>query len=287
MKTILLTGKEGQIGWELQRTLALLGKIVACSRKELDLCDIRQLREAIRSCKPDIIVNAAAYTAVDKAEQEQELAYNINALAPGVMAEEAKKLNALLVHYSTDYVFDGKNRYPYVENSETQPLNVYGRTKLEGEKAIETVDGKYMIIRTAWVYGGRRKNFLNTILVLAKQGKPLDVVSDQLGSPTWCRLVAEATAQILAGSREIPWGIYHMTCGGEASRYEFAEAIVSHLSHHPKPLLNSILAKDLPSLAKRPAYSVLNSQKLYDIFGIRLPHWKHALDLCLSEIKTL
>lgn len=284
MKKILLIGKNGQIGWELQRSLAPLGEVIACSREEMDLLDLSQIREVIQACKPDILINAAAYTAVDAAEKEPELAYKINALAPAVMAEETKKLQALLVHYSTDYVFDGQAQHPYVENSTTHPLNVYGETKLAGEKAIENNAGKYLILRTAWVYGMRGKNFLRTILELAKQDKPINIVSDQMGCPTWCRLVAEATAQILACQHDILSGVYHMTCAGEASRFQFAEAVLSHISHDPQPVLNKILTKDYPTLAKRPPYTVLDNQKLYDHFGLRLTPWKTALDLCLSEI---
>lgn len=283
MKKILLLGKEGQIGWELQRTLATLGIVKACSRQDIDLLDIDQLRAAICAFKPQIIVNAAAYTAVDQAEKEQELAYKINVQAPEALAEEAKKRHAWLVHYSTDYVFDGAVRRPYDEESPTHPLNIYGQTKRQGEQAIEAIGGNYLILRTAWIYGWRGKNFLKTLLKLAKQQDSINIVNDQVGCPTWSRLVAEATAQLVVCLQQVPSGIYHMSCGGEASRYAFSQEVFAHFSPGIAPVLHPIDTKDFPTAARRPPYSALSQQKLYKVSGIQLPHWKTALEMCLAE----
>ena len=193
---ILLTGKNGQVGWELQRALAPLGEVTACDREQLDLSDISQIRAKIRELRPQLIVNAAAYTAVDRAESEPEIAMQINATAPAAMAEAAKEVGALLIHYSTDYVFDGTSREPYTEDHATNPLNVYGKTKLAGEEAIRSSDASYLIFRTSWVYGARGKNFLLTILRLARERSELTIVNDQIGAPTWSRDIAEATAHV-------------------------------------------------------------------------------------------
>lgn len=198
MKRILLIGKNGQVAWELQRTLATLGEIITVGREQLDVANAASIRQVIRETKPQIIVNATAYTAVDKAEAEPELAMQVNGVAPGIMAEEAKRLDALLVHYSTDYVFDGTKQGAYVEEDVPNPLSVYGKTKLAGEQAIQATGAKHLILRTSWVYGARGKNFLLTILRLAKERPELKIVDDQIGAPTWSRMIAEATAQILA-----------------------------------------------------------------------------------------
>ncbi len=286
MKKILLLGKEGQIGWELQRTLATLGIVKACSRHEIDLLDIEQLRAAIRAFQPQIIVNAAAYTAVDLAEKEQALAYKINVQAPQAMAEEAKKMHAWLVHYSTDYVFDGAARRPYDEEGPTHPLNIYGQTKRQGEQAIEAIGGNYLILRTAWIYGWRGKNFLKTLLKMAKKQDSINIVNDQVGCPTWSRLVAEATAQLVVCLQHVPSGIYHMSCGGEVSRYAFSQEVFAHFSPGIAPVLHPIDTKDFPTPARRPPYSALSQQKLYKMSGIQLPHWKTALEMCLEEMNS-
>lgn len=284
MKKILLIAKEGQIGWELHRALASLGTIIACNRIQCDISRHDLLRELVRSHQPQVIVNAGAYTAVDKAESEPELAFRINAQAPGVLAEEAKKLGSLLIHYSTDYVFDGQENRPYKEDDTTAPLNVYGRSKLAGEVAIESVGGKYLIFRTSWIFGRRRANFMKTMLELAKKQNTIAVTGDQIGCPTWSRLVAEATAQILAKDLSDCWGIYHMTCGGAASRYDLAEALFK-LALESAPQLTKVTSDYYPVPAPRPKYSVLDNDKLYNTFGIRLPHWQQALELCLEGTK--
>jgi dTDP-4-dehydrorhamnose reductase len=290
MKRILLTGKDGQVGWELQRTLATLGSVWAFNRQELDLQDHEALRNAIREIKPDLIVNAAAYTAVDKAETEQEAAYAINAIAPAVMAEEAKKCGAIFVHYSTDYVFDGAATSPYVENDPTSPLSIYGKTKLEGELAVQALSGKYLILRTSWVYGTRGKNFLLTMLRLGKEKESLKIVGDQLGAPTWSRLIASMTAQMTGiawncQDRRDIWGTYHLTSAGQTSWYGFADEIfnIHHASGISIPKLHEITASEYPLPAIRPSYSVLSNDKLARVFGLKMPDWKEGLHLCLDN----
>ncbi len=228
-KKIVLLGSTGQIGWELHRSLTTVGQVIPLNREAADLSKPEMVVQEIRKHKPHIIVNAAAYTAVDAAETESEKAMTINAKAPGMLAEEAKRLGALLVHYSTDYVFDGNNTSPYREEDPTNPLNSYGKSKLEGEKAIQAPAGKHLIFRTSWVYGMRGQNFLLTMLRLGKERDELKVVDDQIGAPTWCRHIAEATSQILAQKdlldQKALTGIYHMTSSGSTSWHGFATAI--------------------------------------------------------------
>ncbi|MEW6063667.1 MAG: dTDP-4-dehydrorhamnose reductase [Bacillota bacterium] len=289
----MLTGKNGQVGWELQRTLAPLGQVVALGRQDLDLADPGQIRERVREIKPDIIVNAAAYTAVDRAEEEPELALALNGTVPGILAEEAKRINATIIHYSTDYVFDGDKETPYTEEDEPNPINIYGKTKLAGERAIQAVGVPHLILRTSWVYGMRGKNFLLTILRLAREREELRVVDDQIGSPTWSRMVAEATAQILAQvySPLTPYpslltdvsGIYHLSAGGHTSWYGFAKAILKHASHlTPNTLrIHPIPASEYPTPARRPKYSVLGNERLNHRFALNLPDWCTQLELTL------
>lgn len=295
-KRILLIAPEGQVGWHLHRCAQTLGKVIIVGRSysqgmyaQLDLAHFDAIRRILREVKPHIILNAAAYTAVDKAEQEVELAQAINGTAPGILAEEAKQLNALLVHYSTDYVFNGQHHQPYSEIDPVQPLGVYGATKLAGEQAIAAVGGQYLTLRTAWVYDLRGKNFLLTIQRLAAEREELRIVADQQGSPVWSRLIAEATVQILSQlyspllhrDRLDVSGIYHLTCAGQTTWYEFAKAIVAHQQKQPRIL--PITTTDYPTPAKRPAYSVLSNAKLQKTFGIYLPSWDGALELCLKQ----
>lgn len=277
---ILLLGKEGQLGWELQRTLAPLGQVFAYNRKEFDLNVIDSLRAYIRQLRPTHIVNAAAYTAVDKAATDRELAFQINATAPGLLAEEARNLDAWLVHYSTDYIFDGKKNGAYDEDDHPVPLNDYGKSKLAGEEAVQAAGEKYLILRTSWVYGLRGKNFLNTMLQLLEQNKELKVVNDQFGSPTWSRLIAEATAQILV--QDHPYaGVYNLSCSGKTSWYEFAKSIFAYLDRVAH--LSPISSAQYPSKTIRPANSVLSNAKIGRDFGIFLPSWEKALKLCLES----
>ena len=288
MSRILITGKTGQVGYELERSLQGLGEIIALDRSQMDLADLDQVRDVIRRIKPTLIVNPAAYTAVDKAESEPELALRINGEAPGVMAEEAKKLGAAMIHYSTDYVFDGSKDGPYVETDPTCPINVYGSSKLAGEQAIQAAGIPHLILRTSWVYSTHGKNFLLTMLRLAKEREELSIVSDQFGAPTWSRTIADTTAHIvaqsLAASDQQAWwqarsGLYHLTAQGRTSWFGFTEAIMAHASLDKEPRLNAILAKNYRLPAKRPVNSVLSSQRLIDTF-CGLPQWQYALRLC-------
>ena len=286
---ILLLGKHGQLGWELQRTLAALGPVTAIDYEDVDFTDGNGLREAVRELTPRVIVNAAAYTDVDKAETERERAYAINAAAPGVLAEEAKKLGAGLIHYSTDYVFDGTASEPYTETSATNPLGVYGATKLAGEQAVAASGADYLTLRTAWLYSNHGKNFLNTMLRLAGERNALRVVDDQTGSPTYSDLVASATLEMLEGLysngsvRRERCGLYHVTCEGQTTWCGFTKKIVELSGHGERVHVTPITTAEYPTPAKRPAYSVLSNARLAQVFGIRLPDWQAGLRKCLAE----
>ncbi len=293
--TILLFGPSGQVGWELQRCLAPLGIVVCAARTpaqgmvQADFTDMDSLRQVVNAVQPSIIVNASAYTAVDKAEEETEAARLVNAEAPAVLAELAKARNALFIHYSTDYVFDGSAQTPYVETDPVKPLGVYGATKLAGEQGVMAVDGASLIFRTAWVYGARGKNFLLTMQRLARERDELRVVADQWGAPTWSRCIAEGTAQVLSQlispQLKADWqtlsGIYHLTCAGETNWHGFAQTIIA--AGERQPIVHPITTAEYPTPAARPAYSVLNNDKLLQQFGVQLPAWDHALALCLAE----
>ena len=269
---ILLTGRNGQVGWELERKLAPLGEVIATDRATLDLAEPDAIRRAVREAKPQIIVNAAAYTAVDQAESEPELAMQINGSAPGVLAEEAKRLGALLVHYSTDYVFDGEKATPYLEDDPPNPINVYGKTKLEGERAIQAVGCRHLILRTSWVYGARGKNFLLTILRLASEGRELRVVDDQIGAPTASFAISQATAQLVrAGAR----GLYHLCAAGAASWCGFARAILAQAGIAAP--VTAIRTEDYPTPARRPRNSRLDCTRLLKDHGLALAPWEEAL----------
>jgi dTDP-4-dehydrorhamnose reductase len=292
---ILLTGKNGQVGWELQRVLAPLGDVTACDREQLDLSDIAQIRTRIRELRPQLIVNAAAYTAVDRAESEPEIAMQINATAPAAMAEAAKEVGALFVHYSTDYVFDGAGTKPYTEDHATNPLNVYGQTKLAGEQAISSSGASYLIFRTSWVYGARGKNFLLTILRLARERSELTIVNDQIGAPTWSRDIAQATTHVisnigagknLAAAAAKFSGIYNLASGGETSWFGFAEFALSSVK-----LLNTVSLKPLTTAqyktpARRPLYSLLDPSRLTRTFGLAMPAWKASAAAVCEEISV-
>jgi len=292
VRRILVTGADGQVGWELRRTLAPLGEIIACTRRDLDLTDQGALRERVRRMKADVVVNAAAYTAVDDAESNEALAARINADAARILAEEASRTGAWFVHYSTDYVFDGAKSTPYTEEDEPNPINAYGRTKLAGERAIAAVDGRYLIFRTSWVYAARGRNFLLTMLRLASQRDSLRIVDDQHGAPTWARLVAEATAIALAkaiGNRaqsDAPRGIYHLTCRGQASWRQFAEAIFANASIASKPRIVPISTAEYRTPAVRPQNSLLVNDRMAAVFDVSLPDWQYALALCQAEMQA-
>ena len=296
MTRILVTGRTGQVGWELQSALAPLGTVVALDRGGMDLASPDSIRRAIRDVRPGIIVNGAAYTAVDKAESEPDLAQQVNGTAPGIMAEEARRLGALLVHYSTDYVFDGRGNSPYTEDHPPHPINAYGRSKLAGERAVDAAGGgRWLVLRTSWVYAGRGKNFLRTILKLAGERDRLRVVDDQVGAPTWSRTIAWATAQIIArlmgpaggeGSSQLP-GIYNLCSAGYTSWFGFAQAILERAPAalvSVKPGLQAIASEDYPTPAARPRNSRLSLDKLAASFGLAMPQWQDALDLCMEEL---
>jgi dTDP-4-dehydrorhamnose reductase len=298
-RRILVLGGDGQVAWELRRSLATLGEVVVVGRRSephsLDLMQPDTIGPLVEALRPDWIVNAAAYTAVDKAEQEPEAAQAVNATAPGLLAEAAGRVGAQLVHYSTDYVFDGQASSPYPEDAAPNPQGVYGRTKLAGEEAIARSGCDWLILRTAWVYGARGGNFMRTIRRLAREREELRIVADQRGSPTWSRHIAEATAQVLAqlGDDRLLWhqacGTYHLTSAGEATWHDFAGAIVAHQRRHEDLACQRIVpitAADYPTPARRPAYSVLNCDKLQARFGIRLPDWQDALRQVQEDVDT-
>jgi dTDP-4-dehydrorhamnose reductase len=284
----VLTGKSGQVGYELERSLQGLGEIIALDRKQLDLSNFDQLRQVIRDLQPNLIVNPAAYTAVDKAESDSELAMRINGIAPGIMAEEAAKLGAAIIHYSTDYVFDGSKEHPYSEEDVPNPINTYGRTKLAGEKAIRATGAPYLILRTSWVYGQRGQNFLLTINRLAKERESLRIIDDQRGAPTWARTIADTTAHVIARSylnsatlaRPEAWSqIYHLTAQGHTSWYGFAKEILNYANLPRIPSLIAISTAEYSSPAPRPLNSRLCCDKMIKAF-CGLPHWRTALSLC-------
>ncbi|NET71870.1 MAG: dTDP-4-dehydrorhamnose reductase [Sphaerospermopsis sp. SIO1G2] len=290
---ILLTGISGQVGWELQRTLMTVGDVISLGRNKLDLSQPDTIRQTIRDIKPDLIVNPAAYTAVDKAESEIDLAMAINGVAPGIIAEEAKRLGAALIHYSTDYVFDGNRSIPYRENDLTNPQNVYGKTKLAGEEAIQSIGANYLIFRTSWVYGLRGKNFLLTMQRLAKEREEIKVVDDQIGSPTWSRMIAEITAQVvvqsLGNTEEFlaeKSGIYNLSPGGKTSWYGFAKAIFGDDFPNQERKLQRLIpitTLEYPTPASRPAFSLLDNQKLSDTFGLTIPAWDQVFKLVMDS----
>ena len=287
---ILLIGKNGQVGWELRRTLAPLAEVVAVDYPEINFTDSPALRQLVAKINPSVVVNAAAYTAVDKAETETELCRQINAVAPGVLAEEAEEIGALLVHYSTDYIFDGTKTSPYVETDAPNPLGAYGRTKLEGDRAVKASGADHLIFRLCWVYGARGQNFMLTMQRLAREREKLRVVGDQFGCPTWSRMIAEATAlalkQVLAGADRSAFnGEYHLAAGGQANWHEFASRIIEWMPEAERKCraVERITTSEYPLPARRPAYSVLDCGKLQKTFGLRLPDWEASLRQVLDK----
>jgi dTDP-4-dehydrorhamnose reductase len=289
---ILLTGASGQVGHELALCLRPCGEIFAPDRSLLDLERPEQLRQVIRAFKPDVIVNPAAYTAVDQAESEAATALRVNAEAPAVIGEEARRNGAAIVHFSTDYVFDGRKFAPYEEDDEAAPINVYGRTKLAGEQALQAADVPCLLLRTGWVYGLHGRNFMLSVLRMARERDTLRIVGDQYGAPTWSRTVAQACAQLLARAgravdRDEWWrrhrGVYHLSARGRTSWHGFASAIVERARLARTPLIQSISTEEYPTPASRPRYSVLSCAKLEREFGLRTPHWEQGLAACLGS----
>lgn len=293
---ILLFGKNGQVGWELQRSLAPLGELIALGKNSTKLCgdftDLDGIAKTVRTVAPDVIVNAAAYTAVDKAESETELAYHINALAPDLLAKEAKRINAWLIHYTTDYVFDGSNNRPWVESDTPSPLNVYGKSKLEGEHLINASNCQHLILRTSWVYAAYGNNFIKTMLRLAQERDRLSIIDDQIGAPTGADLLADITAHIMRTALHQPAlsGLYHLVASGETSWHGYASLVFDFakkkkipLKIHPENVL-PVSSNAYPTPAKRPLNSRLNTHKLQNTFNLNLPSWQSGVTRILEEI---
>ncbi len=286
---ILLLGRSGQLGWELQRTLSSLAEIRAFDSRELDIRDFSLLTKTIKEIQPAVIVNAAAFTDVDRAESEPDQAMQVNGAAPGVMAETAHLINAILIHFSTDYVFDGRKRTPYMEADTPQPINVYGKSKLAGEKAVQAVGGAHLILRTSWLYSLRGVNFVTRVLRWGREKETLHIVDDQVSSPTWARSLAEVTARIL--DRDMDFlnessGLYHLACGGHVSRFEWAKIILEldpHRAEHTVREILPALSTDFPSLARRPSWSALDCERAATVLGVRLPLWADALRQAMSN----
>jgi dTDP-4-dehydrorhamnose reductase len=293
---ILILGANGQVGRELQRTFSGTGELVCPDRTQFDLADPDRLRDVVRNVAPDLILNAAAYTAVDRAETERDAAFAINAHAPRVLAEEARRRDILFVHYSTDYVFDGSKNAPWLETDPTNPLSVYGASKLAGEQAIAEVGARHLIFRTSWVYGPHGKNFLLTMLRLGRERDRLTIVDDQTGAPTTSRALADATRTIVDGVLNgsfgsiADWaGLYHMTCAGSTTWAGFASAIFAHagsLLGGRCPQVIPIPAKDYPTPAARPRNSVLSNEKLATRFDVMLPAWDVGLDSAFAQLRS-
>lgn len=286
--TFLVVGGTGQIGHGLRTSLSALGSVRAPGRDQIDLAAPDTIRRTVRELAPDVIVNAAAYTAVDRAEDEPERARVVNAQAPGVLAEVAADVGAWLVHYSTDYVFDGTNTTPYVEADPSTPINVYGRTKRAGEQAVQEAGARHLILRTSWVYSTRRSNFFRSMLRLADEHDELTVVDDQVGTPTWAGWIAEATATILnrLAGREAPAeasGLYHLAARGQTSWYGFARAIFAQLGRDDVTV-TPIPSDEYPTTAERPAYTVLDSSKVREAFSLSIPPWTEQLDACRERL---
>ncbi|RMP59920.1 hypothetical protein ALQ18_03239 [Pseudomonas marginalis pv. marginalis] len=285
---ILITGQHGQVSRELQQRLQGLGELVVLGRDQLDLANVEQIRQQVRAHRPGLIINAAAHTAVDQAESEPDAAFAINAIAPGVLAEEAKALGIPLIHYSTDYVFDGSKPAPYTEADVPNPLGVYGQSKLAGEQAIVAVGGDYLILRTSWVYSNHGKNFLLTMQRLLQEKPHMRIVADQIGAPTWAGTIADSTRALIErwqAGQAGEWGVYHLTAQGETSWFGFAEAIGQHLCSQGKACaeLEAIPSSAYPTPAQRPLNSRLDCNRLQQHWQVGQPQWQDALRECLAQ----
>ncbi len=289
---ILLTGESGQLARELLLELAGDAELIALGRSGMDLAQPSRIRQTVRRLRPDLIINSAAYTAVDQAEHEQAKAFAINGTAPGVLAEEADRLGAPLLHFSTDYVFDGKKAEPYTELDAPQPLSVYGASKLAGEQAIQAIGGQHLILRTSWVYSRHGRNFLLTMQRLLQERRTLEVVNDERGAPTWAGHLAQATAALVRrwlNDGRFPTGLYHLTASGETSWHGFAQAIATHLHAEGRlrATLSPIASHDYPTPANRPANSRLSCVRLERDWGVRLPNWEAGLSECLANASAI
>jgi len=289
---IFLTGAYGQVGWELNRALLPHGVIHACDKDTLDLLDEDAIRKTVREFKPSVIMNTAAYTAVDKAESDRGLCRKLNVSVPEILAQEAEKLGAWMVHYSTDYVFNGKNDRPWREDDEPDPVNFYGLTKLEGDRAVAENASKHLIFRTSWVYASRGSNFLLTMLRLFAEKKELRIVNDQIGAPTWARYIAQSTVMALMSAIEADdaglSGVYNLVASGTVTWYDFACAIKECAGGNQQfPALNlkPIPSAEYPTPAARPEWSVLSLEKIQSVFGIHTASWQDAMKLCIDEVK--
>lgn len=290
---ILLFGKNGQLGSELKKLLPRLGTVTSLDYEELDLCDARALQQVLHDLKPQLIINASAYTAVDRAETEHETAMQINAVAPGLMAEWARTAGAGLIHYSTDYVFDGRKGSPYIESDPVNPLNMYGKSKLAGEKNVEHAGNAYLIFRTSWVYSAGGNGFVSKVLEWSRKNRMLKIVNDQISNPTWARDLAEATFSVVAAHRDDLQdvmkerrGIYHLAGGGYASRYEWAREILANDPHRTEQLVQAIepaSSEEFPLPALRPLFSALDCSKFKETFGFSLPDWRDSLKKAMAE----
>jgi len=291
---ILLLGNTGQLGWELVRSLSTLGSVQGMDYPAVNLAETASILPLLRGVRPQVIINATGYTAVDRAESEADLAQAINATAPELLAHEARKMGAVFIHYSTDYVFDGIKGSPYVESDDPNPLGVYGQSKLEGEQAVAQAGGAALILRTSWVYSLRRDSFVTKVLAWARQQKSLRLVSDQISGPTWAHMLAEITAQLLvkAGTDPYAWlaerrGLYHLAGSGYCSRLEWGEAILRFDPRRQEQIVQEILpavTADFPTPARRPLFSALDCTHFSNVFGLRLPDWEQALQLAMSSL---
>ena len=290
---IVLFGKDGQVGWELQSILPILGEFIPLGRNEVDVSDFHEVQKTLEELKPNLIINTSAYTDVDRAEKETELAMKINAIAPGVMAETARKNGTVFIHYSTDYVFDGKRDIPYTEKDLVNPLNVYGKSKLEGEENVKQAGDAYLILRTSWVYSLRGNSFVNKVLGWARRNETLKIVSDQISNPTWSRMLAEITSLILAQNKvdllEIireRRGVYHLAGAGYTSRYEWAKQILANDPDRTEQLVQTIepaLTEEFLTPAARPLFSALDCTRFRKTFGLQLPDWSKTLKLAMTR----
>jgi dTDP-4-dehydrorhamnose reductase len=291
---ILLIGNTGQLGWELERTLAPMGELLACDYPVIDLANSESIRQVFHQCKPELVINAAAYTAVDRAETEPDLANTINAIAPAVLAEEAQNKRAAFIHYSTDYVFDGLKNTPYLETDPPNALSVYGRTKLTGERSVQQIGGAYLVLRTSWVYSLRRDSFVSKVLGWARSQPSLKLVTDQVSGPTWARMLAQVTSNLilLGGDDCVGWlsehhGLYHLAGSGFCSRFEWGQEILRLDPHKEEQVVRELLpalTDEFPTPAHRPLFSALNCDTFTQTFHLHLPDWKVALKLAMETV---